>query len=299
MTSDKVIHALQFGQSGQLASALIGAAAPHVKITPVPRSEVDFFVPNAAARRIENEGRVDVVVNAVAYTGVDQAEREPGLAQAVNAIAPGLIAQSCAQRGIPLVHVSTDYVFDGSKPSAYVETDPVSPINMYGQTKCHGEDLIRTAWARHVIIRTSWLYAAQGTNFVKTILRLAASRDELKVVNDQWGNPTSARDLADAILSVVRHITAAPGANSWGTFHYAGAGRTNWCHFAETIVEEAEKVTPKMARIVPIPSSEFPTAARRPKNSTLDCTKLETIYGISPRPWFESVKTVMHDILTQ
>jgi dTDP-4-dehydrorhamnose reductase len=270
-----------------------------VNIIPVPRHEVDFSNPSAVAKRIEDERDVDVVVNAVAYTAVDQAEREAALARSVNATAPCAIAHTCAKFGIPMVHVSTDYVFDGRKTSPYVETDPVSPINVYGHTKCEGEELIRSTLPHHVIVRTSWLYASHGKNFVKTILRLAFSQSEVKVIDDQWGNPTSAADLASSVLSIVKRIALTPDDNCWGTFHYTGSGRTNWYHFAKTVVDEASNIGLKVGRIVPIPSREYTTIAKRPTNSELDCTKFESVYGISPQPWFKSVKTVIDEILAQ
>ena len=241
-------------------------------------------------------GSVQLVINAAAYTAVDLAETEKKRAFEVNRDGPANLAGFCARAGIPLIHVSTDYVFDGSKADAYREDDPVAPIGIYGQSKAAGETEVRRISPRHLIVRTAWLYGVHGHNFVKTMLRLRREKKTIKVVDDQTGCPTYAADLARAILLMTDHILGGKK-TPWGTYHYCGAGSVTWCGFAKAIFEIAAKHeavdTPK---VMPITSAEYPTPVKRPANSVLDCSKIENQFGIQPRPWIDSL-TDMIDTL--
>jgi dTDP-4-dehydrorhamnose reductase len=231
---------------------------------------------------------------AAAYTQVDRAESEKDLAFAVNRDGAGHVAQSCGRRSIVLIHLSTDYVFDGAKPMAYVEDDPVAPINAYGESKAAGEATVRAHCAHHVIIRTSWLYGVHGQNFVKTMIRLARSRDEIAVVDDQWGSPTSAADLAAAIATIASRIQAGHG--QWGTFHYCGGGDTTWHGLAQAIMASPRSGLATPPRLRPITTAQYPTAARRPANSRLDCGRIESAYGMSRPAWQMSLDAVLAEL---
>jgi dTDP-4-dehydrorhamnose reductase len=233
--------------------------------------------------------KIDLVINAAAYTAVERAESEPQTAFAVNRDGPANLAKKCRDRHIPLIHVSTDYVFDGTKQGPYIEDDPVAPLGVYGESKAAGEAEVRKHLPRHIIVRTAWLCGVHGHNFVKTILRMGREKDTLRVVSDQFGCPTFAADLGEAILEVVRQIEKNESAN-WGTYHFCGDGKTSWHGFATAIFEIArqyEKFAVK--NIVPISTAEYPTPVKRPANSVLDCTKIERNFGIQPRPWRESL----------
>jgi dTDP-4-dehydrorhamnose reductase len=235
----------------------------------------------------------ELVVNAAAYTNVDGAESEPELAWAINRDGPAHLARRCAENKIPLIHISTDYVFDGTKNSPYRETDPVSPLGVYGRSKAEGEAAVRTLCDEHIILRTAWLYGAHGQNFVKTILRLAAQKEVIRVVADQYGSPTSAADLAETILTIAGRLRR-PSPADWGTYHYCGKGVTNWHAFAERIVALSRphgKI--KTIRVEPITSAEYPTKARRPAYSALDCNLMGKQFGISPKPWQDSLNRII------
>jgi dTDP-4-dehydrorhamnose reductase len=241
---------------------------------------------------IENH-QPSLVINAAAYTNVDKAETEQTLAFAVNQNGPANLAQTCAEKRIPLIHLSTDYVFDGNKGAPYRETDPISPLGVYGQSKAAGETEIRSSLRKHVIVRTSWLYGIHGHNFVKTILTLAQQRDVLRVVSDQYGSPTSAADLAEAIVTI-----AAQWRNGvtldWGTYHYCGKGITTWHAFAEKILEIARLlIDVKASRVEPINTADYPTKAQRPAFSALDCHLMQKNFEIRPKPWQDSLKTAI------
>jgi dTDP-4-dehydrorhamnose reductase len=280
------------GASGQLGRELCARAAGQgFAVAAFPRAELD--VGDAATVGHAVAG-ADVVVNAAAYTTVDRAEEERDLAFRVNADGPRHLARACAMRGVPLVHVSTDYVFDGEKRGAYVEDDAVGPINVYGASKEAGERAVREELDRHAILRTSWVYSSHGHNFVRTMLRFAAERDGFNVVADQHGCPTSAGDLADAILAMARSLEAGEGAP--GTYHFAGSGATTWHGFAEGVMELCLPVGQRRPELVPIPASAFPRPARRPVNSVLDCRKVRGAFGIVPRPWREALAEVGREL---
>lgn len=247
---------------------------------------IDLTRPEEAEAKVAEAG-ARVVVNAAAYTAVDKAEEEEALAHAVNAEGPAALARGCAAAGAALIHVSTDYVFDGSKTGEYVETDPVSPLGAYGRTKLAGERAIAETLPRHAILRTAWVYSPFGHNFVKTMLRLA-DRERLTVVADQRGKPTSAEDLADAILAIAPRLAEAPaGDEAFGVFHCSGAGATHWAGFAEAIFEGALErgMIPSAPEVARIATAEYPTPAARPANSALDCSKLIRVFGVEPTPW--------------
>jgi dTDP-4-dehydrorhamnose reductase len=282
------------GANGQLGRELLWRApARGFATTGRARAELDI-TDQAAVERAIDEAEADLVVNAAAYTAVDQAEKEPERAHAVNAIGPRLLARACAARGLPLIHVSTDYVFDGAKSAGYVEDDPVAPLGVYGESKEAGERAIREELAEHVILRTAWVYSAHGRNFVLTMLQLAAQQDVLRIVGDQYGSPTAAGDLADAVLTIAARLDGSPG--QFGTFHYAGAGVTNWAGFARGVMELCLPEGQPVPLVIPITTAEFPRPARRPANSVLLCGKIGHVYQIEPRPWREALAEVGREI---
>jgi len=277
------------GANGQLGCELVDQSRDsgiHVDATDLP--EIDIGRP-AHARNAVVERRPDLVINAAAYTAVDQAEQETDIAFQVNAHGPKHLAKACRAAGIPIIHISTDYVFEGTRATPYLEDDPLSPIGIYGISKAQGETFVRDILDRHIIIRTSWLYGVYGHNFVKTMLRLAAQQEEIKVVADQRGCPTSAADLAGAVLSVANQIGS--GENSdWGTYHYCGKGETTWFEFAEAIFERARTHTDlAVTRVVPISTASFGAPAPRPAFSVLSCDRIRQRFGIIQRPWIDSL----------
>jgi dTDP-4-dehydrorhamnose reductase len=253
------------------------------------RSQADICDPVAVNEAVACH-RPSLVINAASYTKVDLAETETDAAFAANERGPAILGETCAAAGIALIHVSTDYVFDGTKAGAYVEDDPIAPINIYGQSKAAGERAVRETAPRHVILRSSWIYGEFGHNFLKTMLRLAATRDELRVVADQRGCPTSTRDLARAILGIAPRLIA--GEDVWGTYHFAGSDVTTWHGFASRIVAAQAPLTGRAPRVTPITTAEFPTPARRPANSELDCGRFERIFGFRGRPWTEETDAI-------
>lgn len=281
---------LVFGGNGQLGKELARAgAARQVALVALDRARADI-TDAAAVRDAIARHRPALVVNAGAYTKVDLAETETAAAFAVNESGPRNLGVACAATGIPLIHISTDYVFDGSKPTAYVEDDPIAPINAYGRSKAAGEAAVREATPRHVLLRSSWIYGEFGHNFLLTMLRLAVTRDELRVVADQRGCPTSTRELARAILTIAPRLVAGDGV--WGTYHLAGNGVTTWHAFASRIVAAQAPLTGRSPRVTPITTAEFPTPSRRPANSELDCGRFERTFGFRARPWGEEVDEI-------
>ena len=279
---------LVFGGNGQLGRELFRAAAErHVALQALPRAEADIADAAAVAAALKH-WKPDLIVNAAAYTNVDGAESHEAEARRANELGSAVLAAACAEAGIALIHISTDYVFDGSKDAAYRESDAVHPINAYGRGKAAGEDAVRRVLHRHVILRTAWLYSAFGRNFLKTILQLAQTRDELRIVADQHGSPTSARELAEAILHVAPRLIAEPRLS--GTYHFTADGATTWHGFAECIVAAAAPITGRKPRVTPIATADYPTPARRPANSRLDCSLFVQTFGLTPRPWREAVQ---------
>jgi dTDP-4-dehydrorhamnose reductase len=283
---------LMFGATGQLARCMIEqAAGAGVRLTALSRADVDLTDADAVRRAINAAVDCDLVVNAAAYTAVDQAESELDLAQQINAVSPGVMAQACADRDLGFIHVSTDYVFDGDKVGAYVETDPTNPQGAYGRTKLAGEAAVMAAHPRSVILRTSWVYSAFGKNFVKTMLRVGADRDELSVVADQFGCPTSAADIATAILTIARQVPLRPEQS--GIFHFAGTGETSWAGFADKIFELAAEQIGNRPVVRQITSAEYPTPAKRPANSRLNSTRFADQFGYSAPAWPDSLAVVL------
>jgi dTDP-4-dehydrorhamnose reductase len=287
---------LVFGAHGQLGRELAAAAAAEqTGIVGLDIDEVDIVDPVAVGQAMARL-QPALVVNAAAYTKVDLAESEAEAAWQANATGPEVLAEEAHEAGVPIVHISTDYVFDGSKVGAYREDDPVAPIGVYGQSKAAGEAAVRQATPRHLILRTAWLYSPYGENFVKTMIRLAATRDELRVVADQFGSPTAAADLARAILSVAPRLIGGD-AGACGTFHLTGNGRTNWFGFAERIVDTQARMTGRRPKVTPIATADYPTAARRPANSVLDCGRFAETFGIRLPPWQDAVDRTVAQIL--
>jgi dTDP-4-dehydrorhamnose reductase len=285
------LNILLFGTTGQLGREILRLSPQQgVTLQAYSSSEANFLNPDHLAQIIGEVPQADVVINAAAYTAVDKAESEPTIAARINGEAVGAIAAACAKRGARLIHVSTDYVYDGEKPAPYVEGDLTNPLNTYGRTKLQGETAIRESGVEHVILRTSWIYSPYGSNFAKTMLRLGGERPALRVVADQHGAPTSAAELASAIFTIAKQMR---DGRQLGTFHFAAAGETTWHGFAEAIFDIAQSRTGKRPKLIPIPASEYPTPARRPHNSRLNCEKLRSVFGISPLDWQDGLKAVL------
>ncbi|MFT2213894.1 dTDP-4-dehydrorhamnose reductase [Rhizobium giardinii] len=292
MTAQKRL--LVTGREGQVVRSLLERSALHhdIEILVASRPELDLSAPTSLATVI-NSVRPDLIVSAAAYTAVDQAETEEEMAWIINAHAPGAIAEAAGTLQIPVIHLSTDYVFDGNKPSAYVETDPVGPVSAYGRTKLAGEEFVASATDNHVILRTAWVHSPFGKNFLKTMLRLAENRDRVSVVADQFGTPTSALDIADAVIAIARNLLASQSTALRGVFHLTNSGRASWADFAEEIFRISAGLGGPIAAVGRIPASDYPTPARRPANSQLDCTKLATVHGVRMPDWAHSTKTVV------
>ena len=258
----------------------------------------DFVNPTGLADTVRAL-RPDVIVNAAAHTAVDKAESEPDLARLLNATTPGVLADEAARLGALLVHFSTDYVFDGSGTRPWTEADTPAPLSVYGRTKLEGEQLIQQSGAQHLILRTSWVYAARGGNFAKTMLRLAQERERLTVIDDQWGAPTGADLLADVTAHAIRHLQKHP--QDGGLFHCVASGETNWHLYAKEVLALAVQAQPaiklKAIEVAPVPTSAFPTPAERPHNSRLDTTRLQTTLGLTLPHWREGVARMLAEIL--
>jgi dTDP-4-dehydrorhamnose reductase len=288
------MNLLVLGAAGQIGRELcrLSWPAPY-QIVGVDRAGVDISREEAVADAVRRE-RPDIIINAAASTAVDRAESEPEAAFAVNAAAPGYLAAACKLARIPLIHISTDYVFDGTKQTPYREDDPVNPLGVYGRSKEAGDRAVRAVLAEHVILRTAWVYSAHGHNFVRTMLRLGSERPVLRVVADQIGSPTSAADVARAIAAIVQRLTA--GDRHFGTYHFAGAGAVSWHGFAEAIFELAAPWRGAPPRLEAVTTAEYPTPARRPSNSVLDCAHIGEVFAIHPRPWREALADVIGEL---
>ncbi|QCO00357.1 dTDP-4-dehydrorhamnose reductase (plasmid) [Azospirillum argentinense] len=290
---------LILGTSGQVGTELMRAAWPQgTELVGLARPDVDMARPETVEAAVAAHAP-DLVVNATAYTAVDKAESDQETAFAVNRDGPARLAASCAACGIPLIHISTDYVFDGTKPAPYAEDDPVAPLGVYGASKEAGEAVVRAALPQHVILRTSWVYAAHGANFVKTMLRFGREREEMRVVADQHGAPTAAADIAAAIVTIAERIAAgSEGGVPWGTYHFTGAGETTWHGFAERIFQRLEATTGRRPRLQAITTADYPTPARRPTNSRLDCARICSAFGIEAPRWEDSLDHVLEELLS-
>jgi dTDP-4-dehydrorhamnose reductase len=259
------------------------------------RPEVDLTRATSIQQTLV-EVQPDIVVNTAAYTAVDRAESEPDLAFAVNRDGPASLAAACRAGGIPLIHLSTDFVFAGTATRPYREEALVQPLNRYGQSKWEGEEAVRSRHRKHVIVRTAWLYGYHGSNFVKTILRLARERETLQVVADQWGCPTWSRDLAQGLVTICQQMRQSPSRIPWGTYHLCGSGQTTWHGLACAVVAAAQAFEPLAVQDVrPIPTAAYPTSARRPAYSVLDCGKIRAAFGIVAPPWHDSLHACMQE----
>lgn len=283
------MNILLTGVQGQVGWELRRALAPLGRVTAVDSQEMDLADPDAVRAKVRALSP-RLIVNPAAYTAVDRAESEPERARAINAIAPGVLAEEAKRCGAVLVHYSTDYVFDGVKPGPYTEEDPANPLNVYGASKFAGESAIRAVGGRHLILRTSWVYGTRGHNFLLTMQRLMRERSELRIVDDQIGAPTWSRQIAEATaLILAQCLSPARGADRpepWGTYHLSCGGETSWYGFAQAIAELGGLGT----RLLPIPSSDYPTPARRPLNSRLDNAKLARTFGIRLPHWREALE---------
>jgi dTDP-4-dehydrorhamnose reductase len=288
------------GRTGQVVQSLLARAGmAGVTVIPVGRPELDLAQPDGV-RQALGEARPDCIVNAAAYTAVDKAETEPELAMRVNGEGAGTVAAAAAALGVPLIQISTDYVFDGMAPRPWRESDATAPLSAYGRSKLAGEEAVTASGADWTILRTAWVYSPYGANFVKTMLRLAETRDELGIVSDQLGSPTNALDLADTIIAVAKALVARPGeASLRGVFHAAGTGEASWADLAAAVFAASAALGGPSAAVRRIATIDYPTPARRPSNSRLDCSLLAQRHGLRLPPWQESVRSCVATLLAQ
>ncbi|MFQ0814944.1 dTDP-4-dehydrorhamnose reductase [Brucella anthropi] len=282
------------GREGQVVQSLLEKAAQRsdLELIALGRPELDLAKPETVRCAIEAT-KPELVVSAAAYTAVDLAEDEPKLAFAVNATGAEAVAEAAKSCGVPVIHLSTDYVFAGDADEPYVETDATGPRSVYGSSKLEGERLVAQANPQHIILRTAWVYSPFGKNFVKTMLKLAETRDALSVVSDQWGNPTSALDIADAIIRVADHLAATPDFSAYGVYHLVGTGDTNWSGFARAIFDESARLGGPAATVTDITTADYPTKAARPANSRLSTAKFEKVFAWSAPQWQSSLRDVV------
>lgn len=286
------------GSNGQVGFELQRSLAPLGAVIALDRQSMDLSDPDSIRSAIQSH-RPDIIVNPGAYTAVDKAESDEVTAHAVNGLAPGIIGEEAAKLGAMVIHYSTDYVFDGTKKNAYVETDIPHPISVYGKTKLAGEQALAASGANHLIFRTSWVYGAKGANFLKTILRLAREREELKIVADQWGAPTGAALIADVTAQVLRKFLLEKKNTSFpfGIYHLTAAGNTSWHEYARFVVQEAIQLGANLQirpeKILPISTEEYPVPAPRPANSRLETNKLQQTFDLRLPPWQDGVQAAL------
>jgi len=288
------------GREGQVARSLAERAAerPEIELIAVSRPDLDLAAPATIAPALA-AAKPDLIVSAAAYTAVDQAEDEPDKAYAVNADGAGKVAEAAALIGVPIIHLSTDYVFDGAGEGDYREDAQTGPQGVYGASKLAGERRVAEAQPQHLIFRTAWVYSPFGRNFLKTMLRLAGDRDEITVVSDQWGNPTSALDIADGILHAATLLHRKRDFTGWGVYHLAGTGATNWSGFARHILDTSARHGGATARVREIATADYPTRARRPGNSRLSTDKLSDIFGWRAPDWRQSTDEVVRRLISE
>lgn len=286
------------GSHGQVVQSLLERAGGDVEVIALGRPMLDLAEP-ATVFPVLEAAAPDIVVSAAAYTAVDRAEQETGAAYAINAAGAGAVAQAASRLGLPIIHLSTDYVFNGRKDRPYSEGDPTDPLGTYGASKLAGEHAVLAACANSAVLRTAWVYSPFGNNFVKTMLRLARERDEVGVVADQFGNPTSALDIADGVLAVANNLLSNDAPALRGVFHMTAEGEASWAEFASAIFEASSAVGGPAARVKPITTAEYPTPAPRPANSRLDCAKLERVHGVRLPQWRPSMACVVKRLLEQ
>ena len=283
---------LLLGANGQVGREIPEVAKRHYgdfEIVALDRGQLDITNDYDVIESI-NHVQPSLVINAAAYTAVDKAEQEPEIAFSINRDGPDYIAGVCAKDNIPLIHISTDYVFNGEKKGAYLETDTVDPINVYGKSKLEGELRIQEALEKHIILRTSWVFGVYGNNFVYSMINLAKQRQELRIVGDQTGCPTSAFSISNAILKICESISNGDKI-SWGIYNYCGSPSTNWCDFSKAIIEATKNDQEYcLNNIACISTAEYPTAAVRPQNSVLDCDKIRQQFGVEQQPWIEGLQ---------
>ena len=306
--SSPEIRILLTGVSGQVGAELLPLLQPFGAVIAPTRSDLDLS-DAAAIRRFVKDVEPHWIINPAAYTAVDKSESEPELAYAINAGAPRALGDAAAEMGIPVIHFSTDYVFNGSGITPWSETDATGPLGVYGASKLAGEQGLAASGATYLVFRTSWIYGSRGKNFLLTILRLARQKEELRIVDDQHGAPTWSRDLARVIVTVMKRVSnqAAESDSSiqdavravQGVYHAAGSGETTWFGFAQEFLRlaAAARRHAKMARLAPIPTHEYPTPARRPANSRLNCSRLQQVFGVTMPKWQESVAAVVSEVL--
>ena len=293
---------LLLGKNGQIGWELQRSLAPLGEVIALDRHSQDFCGDlnnlQGLAATVQ-QLHPDVIVNAAAHTSVDRAESEPELAHTINALAPGMLAQEASKLGAWLIHYSTDYVFDGSGNRPWIETDTPAPLSVYGRTKLEGERLVAAHCQRHLILRTSWVYAARGGNFAKTMLRLAQERERLTVIDDQFGAPTGAELLADVTAHAIRQLMHRP--QDAGLYHVAAQGEITWNGYAKHVIAQAQRAQPAIKiiahEIAKVPTSNFPTSAKRPHNSRLDCSCLENVFGLKLPEWQQGVDRMLAEIL--
>ncbi len=296
--SDSRLRLAVTGLRGQVVSALIERAPTDVEIIALGRPQLELSRREAVLASLRN-ARCDAIINAAAYTGVDKAESESELAIKINGEGAGNVAQAAAALNVPLLHLSTDYVFDGCLDRPYNEKDLTNPASVYGRSKLLGEEKIRAIHPLHVILRTAWVYSPFGANFVKTMLRLGADRDEVRVVSDQIGNPTSALDIAEALIEIGRKTIQDPSEVLCGTFHMSGQGEASWADMAQAIFEAAANQGRKPVQVRRITTQDYPTPAKRPANSRLDNTKIQNVYGIKLPQWRSSLGACVERLLRE
>jgi dTDP-4-dehydrorhamnose reductase len=287
------------GKNGQVGFELQKKLSLLGEVIATDREELDLANPDAI-RAFIDQIEPDIIINPAAFTAVDKAESEPELAYQINSVAPSVLAQKAKELDIPLVHFSTDYVFDGLKKDAYVETDLTNPQSVYGKTKCEGEEKVRTH-RKHIILRTSWVFGSYGNNFLKTMLRLIQEKDSHNIVSDQWGSPASASMLSDVTFKIVDTIFKDTDFSGYGTYHVTNEGETNWFEYASLIASELIKLNIKIkctpGQIRPILTSEYPTTAERPLNSRLNCEKLKKTFMLELPHWESEVKKVLREVI--
>ena len=287
------------GRNGQVAQSIAEMAArgPHELVFGA-RPELDLLDPESVHRTVRKT-KPDMIFSCAAYTAVDQAEDDPDVAMAVNGIAPGVIGAAAAEAGIPVIHLSTDYVFDGSGDRPWTENDFVAPLGVYGETKLAGERALAESGAAYAVLRTAWVYSPFGNNFVKSMLRLADGRDELGIVDDQHGNPTSAIDIAQALLTIADHDELSDGDGLNGIYHFAGTGDASWADFAQAVFTFSDEFNGPVARVNRIASADFPTKAKRPANSRLDCRRFSETFGYEAPDWRTSLRPVVRRLIEE
>lgn len=290
------------GKHGQVGHELMRSLAPLGEVVGVDVEDCDLNKP-ASIERLLAHVKPDLIVNPAAYTAVDKAESEANLAHAVNAAAPEVLAKYAASKNIPIIHYSTDYVFDGAKDGLYVETDKANPKSVYGKTKWLGEAAVRNNAPKHVILRTSWVFGSHGDNFLKTMLKLAQERDKLSMVADQVGSPTSAAMLADATAVIARQLFETGATRKYGTYHLVADGETSWHGYAQWVVTKANELGLKTKisadAIRPITTKEYPMPAPRPANSRLDTSKVMSVFGLNLPSWRDEVALVVETLIKE